>query len=151
MKSLFIIIAVTTVSCCNKQPKSGQDIFSSKIDQDTVVYLNNDYKMTIYSKDEVIYDFKLYNIKTSVKLNGTPELILVDGEIPEGSLREDHNNPNDYREYECDSAYQYAIEKIKVAFALEKGIKKRLDLVIYDSDYKDFINGGYTLVKQSDK
>jgi len=149
MKSLCIIIAVTIVSCFNKQPKSDQGIFSSKTYQDTLVYLNNDYKMTIYSRDEVIYDFKLYNIKTSVQLEGTPELILVDGEIPEGSLREDHNNPNDYSGYECDSTYQYIIEKIKVAFALEKGTKKRLDLVIYDSDYKDFINGDYTLVKQN--
>lgn len=151
MKSLFIIIAVTIVSCFNKQSKSDQGTFNSKAYQDTLVYLNNDYKMTIYSRNEAIYDFKLYNIKTSVQLEGTPELILVDGEIPESSLREDHNNPNDYRGYECDNAYQYIIEKIKVAFALEKGTKKRLDLVIYDSDYKDFINGDYTLVKQNVK
>lgn len=82
-------------------------------------------------------------------MEGTPELIFLDGEIPECSLREDGNNPSDYRWCECGIAYQYIIEKIKVAFALEKETKKKLDLVIYDSDYNDFTNSDYTLAKQN--
>lgn len=148
MKTLLIILSSITIGCFFKQPKFDQIYFISKTSLDTLVYLNKDYKMTIYSNEEIIYDFKLYNLKTSVNLNGTPELILINGEIPEGSLREDHNNPNDYKGYECSGTYQYVIENIKIAFALEKTTKMRLDLVIYDSNYKDFINGDYTLIKQ---
>ncbi|MCR5863174.1 hypothetical protein LRS05_14025 [Flavobacterium sp. J372] len=148
MIPLFIIIAFTTLGCFNNQPNSNKEL-SIKSNQDTLVYLNNDYKMTIYSNEKAIYGFKLYNIHTSVKIEGTPEIILVEGEIPEGSLREDHNNPQDYKGYECSSAYQYIANEIKVVFALEKLTKDRLDLGIYNSFLNDFSNGDFTLVKQS--
>lgn len=151
MKNLSLIILVSLVSCFGKQPTSNQSRHSEKHPQDSLVYANSVYKMTVYSKDKIIYGFKLYNINNSTELEGTPELILVDGEIPEGSLRQDHNNPNDYRGYKCDAAYQYIVEKIKIAFALEKDTHKRLDLVIYDSEVKHFKDGDYTLIREDVK
>ena len=76
---------------------------------------------------------------------GKPELITIDGEIPEGTNRMDYNNPADIMGYECGNPYQFINEKIKIAFALEKGAKKRLDLSIYNSILKDFADGSYTL------
>lgn len=142
--SFFIITVFTSVGCFNNQPKSVKQL-SIIANEDTLVYLNNDYKMTIYLNEKAICGFELYNIHTSVKIEGTPEIILVEGEIPDGSLREDHNNPQDYKGYECSEAYEYIANEIKIAFALEKVSKEKLDLVIYDSFLNDFSNGDFTL------
>jgi len=152
MKNLALLIIITLVSCFGKQSTTGQSISKENSSQDSIDYVNNAYEMKIYLKDKTIYDFKLYSINNdSIVLKGKPELILVDGEIPEGSLRQDHNNPNDYRGYECDATYQYISKKIKIAFALEKETYKRLDLVIYDSEVKQFIDGDYTLIRKGIK
>ena len=104
--------------------------------------------MVLFLKDSKFEKFKLYNTEKNLKLEGKPELITIDGEIPEGTNRIDYNNPSDYKGFVCDSSYQFISSNVKVSFALEKNTKKRLDLTIYDSKNKDFKNGDYTLVNQ---
>lgn len=138
---MFFILS----NCFNKQQVSNHNVLQNSYSQDTLTYSNNIYKIKVHLKDKEINYFKLSKISNSEELQGTPELILINGEIPEGSLRQDYNNLNDYRGYKCDASYQYITKKIKIAFALEKNTKKRLDLIIYDSNNKNFANGNYTL------
>lgn len=152
MKNSLFLITITLVSFFGIQSTTGQSISCENKAQVCIVYTNKIYKIAVYLEDNTIYYFKLHNIiNDSIELNGKPELILVEGEIPEGSLRQDHNNPNDYRGYNCIATYQFITEKIKIAFALEKETYKRLDLVIYNSELEHYIDGDYTLIRENAK
>ena len=55
---------------------------------------------------------------------------MIDGEIPEGSLRSDYNSTDETVLYQCDSTYCIDTDSISIAFALEVLNHKRLDLLI---------------------
>lgn len=148
MKKLIFLISIAFFNCANK---SNTEIIvkeNSIVSNDSIVCVGKKMRMVMLFENKHITKFKLYNTDSQIKLEGKPELITIDGEVPEGTNRIDYNNPNDYRGYECDSTYQYISDKIKITFALEKKTKKRLDLTIYDSNHKVFKNGDYTLVNQ---
>lgn len=79
----------------------------------------------------------------------TPSLIMIDGEIPEGSLRSDYNSTDETELYQCDSTYCIDTDSISIAFALEVLNHKRLDLLIYNSQLQDYKDENCTLLKQS--
>ena len=90
-------------------------------------YENKKYKITLKQKS---------NKETNSKLAFTPSLIMIDGEIPEGSLRSDYNSTDETVLYQCDSTYCIDTDSISIAFALEVLNHKRLDLLIYNSQLK---------------
>ncbi len=148
MKKLIFLISIAFFNCANK---SNTEIIvkeNSIVSNDSIVCVGKKMRMVMLFENKHITKFKLYNTDSQIKLEGKPELITIDGQVPEGTNRIDYNNPNDYKGYECDSTYQYISDKIKITFALEKKTKKRLDLTIYDSNHKVFKNGDYTLVNQ---
>lgn len=146
MKKLIFLISLVFLNCANKSNTKIKNNYISS--NDSIICVNKNIKMVLFIENNIITKFKLYNTDSQIKLEGKPELITIDGEIPEGTNRIDYNNPNDYRGYECDSTYQFINDKIKIAFALEKKTKKRLDLTIYDSSHNIFKDGDYTLVNQ---
>ncbi len=148
MKKLFFLVGIVFFNCSNKSNTKNATINSFVLKEDSIICVNKNLKMVLFLKDSKFEKFKLYNTEQNLNVEGKPELITIDGEIPEGTNRIDYNNPNDYRGYECDSTYQFINDKIKIVFALEKKTKKRLDLAINNSTYKDFKNQHYTLVNQ---
>lgn len=74
---------------------------------------------------------------------------MIDGEIPEGSLRSDYNSTDETVLYQCDSTYCIDTDSISIAFALEVLNHKRLDLLIYNSLLQDYKDENCTLLKQS--
>lgn len=148
MKKLIFLISLVFLNCANKSNTDTKIKNNNISSNDSIVCVNKNIKMVLFIENKGITKFKLYNTDSQIKLEGKPELITIDGEIPEGTNRIDYNNPNDYRGYECDSTYQFITDKIKIAFALEKKTKKRLDLTIYDSSHNIFKDGDYTLVNQ---
>ena len=93
------------------------------------------------------YENKKYKITLKQKSN--PSLIMIDGEIPEGSLRSDYNSTDETMLYQCDSTYCIDTDSISIAFALEVLNHKRLDLLIYNSLLQDYKDENCTLLKQS--
>ncbi len=148
MKKLIFLISLVFLNCANKSNTDTKIKNNNISSNDSIICVNKNIKMVLFIENKSIIKFKLYNTDSQIKLEGKPELITIDGEIPEGTNRIDYNNPNDYRGYECDSTYQFINDKIKIAFALEKKTKKRLDLTIYDSSHNIFKDGDYTLVNQ---
>jgi len=148
MKKLFFLVGIVFFNCSNKSNTKNTTINSFVLKEDSIICVNKNLKMVLFLKDSKFKKFKLYNTEKNLKLEGKPELITIDGEIPEGTNRIDYNNPSDYKGFVCDSSYQFISSNVKVSFALEKNSKKRLDLTIYDSKNKDFKNGDYTLVNQ---
>jgi hypothetical protein len=148
MKKLIFLASIVFFNCANKSNNDTNIKDNTVTNNDSIVCVNKNIKMVLFIENKNIAKFKLYNTDSQIKLEGKPELITIDGEIPEGTNRIDYNNPSDYRGYECDSTYQFINDKIKIAFALEKKTKKRLDLTIYDSSHNIFKDGDYTLVNQ---
>jgi hypothetical protein len=148
MKKLILLASIVFFNCANKSNNDTNIKDNTVTNNDSIVCVNKNIKMVLFIENKSIAKFKLYNTDSQIKLEGKPELITIDGEIPEGTNRIDYNNPSDYRGYECDSTYQFINDKIKIAFALEKKTKKRLDLTIYDSSHSVFKDGDYTLVNQ---
>ena len=112
-------------------------------------YENKRYKITLKQKSNIIVGFIISNKETNSKLAFTPSLIMIDGEIPEGSLRSDYNSTDETVLYQCDSAYCIDTDSISIAFALEVLNHKRLDLLIYNSLLQDYKDENCTLLKQS--
>ncbi len=110
-------------------------------------YENDTYRIMLRQKSDNMVDFIILNKDTQSKMVCTPALVIIDGDIPEGSLRVDHNRLDECL-YQCDSTYCINTDSISIAFALEVSNHKRLDLVIYNSRLQDFIDGDYTLVQQ---
>ena len=106
-------------------------------------YENKKYKITLKQKSNIIVGFIISNKETNSKLAFTPSLIMIDGEIPEGSLRSDYNSTDG------DSTYCIDTDSISIAFALEVLNHKRLDLLIYNSQLQDYKDENCTLLKQS--
>jgi hypothetical protein len=148
MKKLIFLISIVFFNCANKSNIDTNIKNNSISTNDSIVCVNKNIKMVLFVENKSFSKFKLYNTEKQVILEGKPELITVDGQIPEGTNRIDYNNPSDYKGYECDSTYQYINDKIKIAFALEKKTKKRMDLTIYDSNHSVFKDGDYTLLNQ---
>lgn len=67
-------------------------------------YENKKYKITLKQKSNIIVGFIISNKETNSKLAFTPSLIMIDGEIPEGSLRSDYNSTDETELYQCDSS-----------------------------------------------
>lgn len=139
---LFLLLYVFVGCNCNK-PSNIKD----KDYNDSITYLNTRYVVCINLKNDKPFCFKLYDNEKHSLIKGNATLITVCGEIPEGTLREDYNNPSDINGYLCEESYQYIDENIKIAFAMEKDSRNRLDLLIYDSKYKMFVDGNYTLYR----
>lgn len=112
-------------------------------------YENKKYKITLKQKSNIIVGFIISNKETNSKLAFTPSLIMIDGEIPEGSLRSDYNSTDETELYQCDSTYCIDTDSISIAFALEVLNHKRLDLFIYNSQLQDYKDENCTLLKQS--
>jgi hypothetical protein len=149
MKKLIFLASIFFIACANKSNIEKNIKDSTVTNNDSIICVNKNIKMVLVVENKSIAKFKLYDIDSQIKLEGEPELITIDGEIPEGTNRIDYNNQSDYRGYECDSTYQFINDKIKISFALEKKTKKRLDLTIYGSSHSVFKNGDYTLVNQN--
>ncbi len=145
MKINILFFGIICFSCFKV---STIDKTSSAMLKDSITYLNKDLKMILILNDVTFEKFELYNLENKFMLVGKPELITLDGEIPEGTNRIDNNNISDYKGFVCDSTYQFVSKNVGVSFAVEKNTKKRLDLTIYDSKIKAFKNGSYTLVNQ---
>lgn len=111
-------------------------------------YENEIYKITLKQKSNIIVGFIISNKKTNSKLAFTPSLVMIDGEIPEGSLRTDYNSTDEAVLYQCDSTYCIDTDSISIAFALEVLNHKRLDLSIYNSQLQDYKDKDCTLLKQ---
>lgn len=114
-----------------------------------ISYENKIYKITLKQKSNIIVGFIISNKETNSKLAFTPSLIMIDGEIPEGSLRSDYNSTDETVLYQCDSTYCIDTDSISIAFALEVLNHKRLDLLIYNSQLQDYKDENCTLLKQS--
>ena len=114
-----------------------------------ISYENKKYKITLKQKSNIIVGFIISNKETNSKLAFTPSLIMIDGEIPEGSLRSDYNSTDETELYQCDSTYCIDTDSISIAFALEVLNHKRLDLYIYNSQLQDYKDENCTLLKQS--
>ena len=106
-------------------------------------YENKKYKITLKQKSNIIVGFIISNKETNSKLAFTPSLIMIDGEIPEGSLRSDYNSTDETELYQCDSTYCIDTDSISIAF------HKRLDLLICNSQLQDYKDENCTLLKQS--
>lgn len=78
----------------------------------------------------------------------TPELIKIDGEVPECGLVQDCNSLDIYDVFQCDSTYSIDTDSISISFAIEKSNRKRMDLHITDSRLQDYVDEDYTLVHQ---
>ena len=117
--------------------------------QSNISYENKKYKITLKQKSNIIVGFIISNKETNSKLAFTPSLIMIDGEIPEGSLRSDYNSTDETELYQCDSTYCIDTDSISIAFALEVLNHKRLDLLIDNSQLQDYKDENCTLLKQS--
>lgn len=148
MKLMFFFWAIICTSYVKLLNEDKMLIKPQKVLRDSTVYSNKLYKVVLFREGGKVNWFKIYNIKNFSEFTGRPELITIDGEVPEGTNRIDYDNPNDHIGYLCDSSYQYFSNRFKVAFAVEKGTKRRLDLTIYNSKDKGFRDGDHTLVKK---
>ena len=150
MKELIVLFVVIFFSCSNSSSnQTNQKSVVAKEAIDSLIYSNKEYKIVLYFVSKQIDKFKLYNLKNNFELLGKPELITIDGEIPEGTNRIDYNNPNDFSGYPCDSTYRFISGNLHIAFATVKETKKRLDLQIEGFPKSDLENGGYTLLRQN--
>lgn len=149
MKNLIFILFIIFNNCSNNSKVRDNDKINAIVSSDSVLYTNRKYKMVLFTENNAVKRFKLYNRKNNSELSGKSELIKINGEIPEGTNRIDYNNPSDIRGYAADSTYQYLSKNIKLAFAIEKTTKKRLDLSIYGSTLKNFNDGDHTLLNQA--
>lgn len=109
---------------------------------------NEIYKITLKQKSNIIVGFIISNKETNSKLAFTPSLVMIDGEIPEGSLRSDYNSTDETVLFQCDSTYCIDTDSISIAFALEVLNHERLDLSIYNSRLQDYKDEDCTLLKQ---
>lgn len=142
---LFIILSVNTIatSCV-----AGGNHFVGTQYQDSISFRNDMFSLVLLLQDDSIKVVKLKNRNNNKYIQGYPQLILVGGEIPEGTFREDLNNPNDIVGYECGPAYEVYTKDCQIVFALEKDTINRLDLLIYDSNNPCIPDGEYTLIKE---
>lgn len=147
MKVIFFFWAII---CAYYVRLSNEDkIFTKqKTLSDSTVYSNKLYKMVLFRTGGKVNRFKIYNLKNSTEFTGWPELITIDGEVPEGTNRIDYNNPNDQMGYACDSTYHYSSNRFEVVFAVEKATKRRLDLILHNSKDTNFRDGDHTLIKK---
>jgi len=144
----YLLIFLGFTNCINSVQKNH--IVVPKIETNKIlVYSHNEYKLTLYFFGKNIEKFSLQNTINNTKITEKPELVTVDGEIPEGTNRIDYNNPKDFIGYPCDSTYQFVSAKINIAFALERTSGKRLDLSIWKSEIVDFKIGDFTLLKET--
>jgi hypothetical protein len=146
MKNLVCILVLVFFNCSNNTKKTNEIQISDS--RETLVFKIKNLEMVLtYNKND-LEKFSLIDLNNNIELSGLPELIKVDGEIPEGTNRIDNNNLDDYRGFECDSSYQFISNDIELSFAVEKFSKKRLDLTIYNSKNKNFPDGDFTLINQ---
>lgn len=130
----FIFGLFLCVSCSNLQKS---------------IYENSMYTIILTKKSNTTIKVKLKNKYTHFVKSYSAQLILVDGEVPEGSLRSDYNNPSMGDLYRCDSTYYINNKSINIAIAFENITHKRLDLSIYGSKISDYKDGSYTLYRTS--
>ncbi len=112
-------------------------------------YENSMYAITLTKNSNRTIEIELKNKGSHFVKSYSAQLILVDGEVPEGSLRSDYNNPSTGDLYRCDSTYYINNESINISIALESITHKRLDLLIYGSKISDYKDGSYTLYRTS--
>lgn len=112
-------------------------------------YENSMYTIILTRKSNTTIKIELKNKDTHFVKSYNAQLILVDGEVPEGSLRSDYNDPSIGDLYRCDSTYCINNKSINIAIALENITHKRLDLSIYGSKISDYKDGSYTLYRTS--
>ncbi len=148
MKELFLFMNIVFFNYAIWQNTNSHIVRNSIYPKDSLVYVNKNIRMVLFIKSNSIVKFKIKNTKTKVIVTGTPNLITVEGKIPEGTNRIDNNDPNDLKGYECETSYQFIGSKIKIAFALERRTRRRLDLTIYDSNLSGLEDGDYTLLNQ---
>lgn len=117
----------------------------------TIKYENSIYAVTLTQQTDTRMNVELRNKATHLIKSYSAKLILIDGEVPEGSLRCDNNNPTRIEDYyNCDSTYSIDEESIRISFAQEYLTRKRLDFNIDESKIPDFKEGSYTLYKISE-
>ena len=148
MKELLLFMNIVFFNYAIWQNTNSHIVRNSIYPKDSLVYVNKNIRMVLFIKSNSIVKFKIKNTKTKVIVTGTPNLITVEGKIPEGTNRIDNNDPNDFKGYECENSYQFIGSKIKIAFALERRMRRRLDLTIYDSNLSGLEDGDYTLLNQ---
>ncbi|MBN9483943.1 MAG: hypothetical protein BGO70_10085 [Bacteroidetes bacterium 43-93] len=144
-KHLLSLLTIVLLSCSNNTAGTNAKTKSPK-SLDVICYEHGELKFTVLYKNNLVSRFELHSKLNNINLDGTPELITVDGKIPEGTNRIDYNNPDDLRGYQCDSTYMFKSDSLNIAFAMESNTKRRLDLTIYDSKSKKIINGDFTLL-----
>jgi len=131
MKIYYAILVLLMSYCPNKL--NHKTVALRNAVEDSLIFSNNDFKMTIYMDNLMVTYFKLINNKNKLSIAGRPELVKVLGEIPEGTNCIDYNVTNDNMGYECDSTYQYIHDNIDISFAIEKTNKGRINLMFYES------------------
>lgn len=135
---IYLIVLLNVLLSCSCSSHISYENYENKI-----------YKITLKQKSNIIVGFIISNKETNSKLAFTPSLVMIDGEIPEGSLRSDYNSTDETELYQCDSTYCLDTDSISIAFALEVLNHKRLDLFIYNSQLQDYKDENCTLLKQS--
>lgn len=134
-KSLILIFGLFLCASCSSRQKSN--------------YENSMYAITLTKISNMTIKIELRSKDTHLAKSYSTQLILVDGEVPEGSLRSDYNNSSLEDLYRCDSSYCFNSESINISIALESITHKRLDLSIYGSKISDYKDGSYTLYRTS--
>lgn len=116
---------------------------------DKQIFENDKYRAILSEKNGKCVHLELINRESLASISGTPELILVCGEVPE---RDYDIDPNDTlineaygaAIYLCDSTYSFQTKQIDITFAKEIGTRYRLSLSIDKSKVIDFVDGDYT-------
>lgn len=113
-------------------------------------YENDNFKVELKRRsDNIIVEFDIQNKKTHSQATFTPELIEIDGTVPEGSLRLDYNLPDIFENwYQCDSTYSIEADSASISFALEVVNHKRMEVIIWESNIQGIDSGSYTLYQQ---
>lgn len=148
MKTIKIILLFLLLGCNQRPASPSKNKIKSEIQEaDSALYKISEWEMSIYTSKYKIVKFRLFNTNSGAAIDGTPELIMIDGKIPEGTNRIDNNHPDDKSGFSCDSSYQFISDTLKIAFAIESATANRMDLTIYSSASVAFKNGDYTLVR----
>lgn len=111
-------------------------------------YENEIFSVVLTRRNNIIVKLEIKNKDTQFTKSYHTQLILVDGEIPEGSLQKDYNNPSEEILFYCDSAYCVNIKSINLVITLESINHTRMNLIIYESKVSDYKDGLYTLYKK---
>ena len=144
-KSLILPLFIAIVSMIAEGCVLGGYNLARTQSQDSLSFCNDAFSMLLILQNESIVSMKIENRNNNGCIQEGAHIILVDGEIPEGTFREDHNITNDIVEYECGPAYEVYTNDYHIVFALEKDTLYRLDLLVYDSNNTCVPNGDYTL------